>query len=257
MIKAIVTDGMEMYVRVRTENGSLVNGHYSRCMALMHEWDKIVYKRGVPKRHVIVYDGTTDLYDLQDDDLAVGILDMARQNKAEYDVIVAHHPGAYLFDLDERYDHQLKLLGPEYLLLRPEYKNIMPYTGEYIAYVPGGNHQTFWNNIGDISNRYPGIIVENYAPSESAKLIAYAGMVVCSASTVALEAMALGKRILMTVTADDQRPIVDGLEWLGYKNFLFSTEKLKNWHDLSPIQLGNRFSGVITVAKIIYREANR
>lgn len=255
MIKTIVTNGMEAYVRVTTDNGTPVNGHYSRTSALRHEWDAIVAKRGLPRRHVYVFDGTDEFYDLQDGDIAVGILDTIDQNRGRYDVVVSHHPGAYLFDMDN-YDYQLKLLGPEYLLMRPEYNGLKVRHKNYVAYVPGGNHQWFWKTVGHISYQYPGVIVENYAPSEAAKIIANAGLVVCSASTVALEAMALGKRVLTVLTAHDQIPIVTGMDWLGYNDYMFTAELLHDWHKLQPIKLGNRY-GARDVATAIYKEANR
>lgn len=255
MIKTQNTDGMELYIRVAADGGSLVNGHYSRSTALRQEWERIVAKRGTPKRHVYVFDGVDEFYDLGENDLAVGILDLANQNHPRYDIIVSHHPSAYLLDWGDC-SRQLRLLGPEYLLLRAEYHQLQPSDRGYIAYVPGGNGDIFWRNIGDVSHSHPGIIVENYAPAESAKIIAHAGIVVCPASTVALEAMALGKRVLMTVTAEDQRPIVDGLEWLGYKDFVFTPELLHNRRKLKPIQLGNRW-GAKQVAETIYKEANK
>lgn len=255
MIKTQVTDGMELYIRAYTEDGNLVRGHYSRCAALRHEWDILVSQNGMPRKSVYVFDGTGELYDLHDGNLAVGILDTINQNNPRYDIVVSHHPGAYLFDLGEN-GHQLKLLGPEYLLMRPEYQKLNATEKGYIAYVPGGNHLQFWRNVGEVTRHHPGIIVENYAPSESAKIIAAASLVVCSASTVALEAMALGKRILMTQTSDDQQPIIDGLYWLGYRDFEFTPELMRNWRKLNPIQLGNRW-GAREVASTIYKEANK
>lgn len=206
-------------------NGVPVGGHAARCYAIATEWRKrggrVRYfpKRVLP-RSVTLQDGTNEILGVLND-LSIHIADTPSQASEIYthDILVCPHPGA---EFEKWNFNGIKLLGPRYFPRRPEFDKYKPQDGKYTLTVPGGNKKKFYElvNLRDLPG--PKLEVSGHSPDESARLISSASVVICSASTVAMEAMSLGKPTFIIKTSDDQELLYKWLPQLGaydYKMF--------------------------------------
>ena len=134
------------------------------------------------------------------------------------------------------------LIGPNYALLRREYWDMAPKTGNYVLFVPGAADVA--GSAAKIAGMWPedaeklvitlGPLVPERrrkeastaslgrgnveildSPADFPALLAGAGRIICSASVTAFEALAMEKKIAVFTVADNQRGLGEYLKKIG------------------------------------------
>jgi UDP-2,4-diacetamido-2,4,6-trideoxy-beta-L-altropyranose hydrolase len=155
------------------------------------------------------------------------------------------------------------LLGPGYTLLRKDFWNLKPVDTGSVLLIPGaadvaGVAKTFagwWRDewppliavcgplvspdeerlIRSVAEKKQNVSVRR-APENLPELMAGASFIVCSASVVMHEALALGKKTAVFVAADNQ---IGAGEYLGEKNVVYN---LGLWRDVQQDEISKLFN---------------
>lgn len=175
----------------------------------------------------------------------VVIDDLADRNLERCSKLVINYGVSACRDFDKLYKKESGarfLLGPQYTPLRRDYWNIHPSEGDYILFVPGaadvanasgwlaGQWRPGWPRLlvvlgplvpdgryGQIEASVPdgADVTLLSAPENFPAILANAGMVICSASVTAYEALAMGKRTAVFSVAANQEGLGEELSGMG------------------------------------------
>lgn len=197
-------------------HGNKVKGHKMRCLSLAQEWHN--------RREVRVYnplDADVLFCDswhpldmpINKHQYVVAVTDTNIVPVDSPNMIVNNNAGGNHFTLEYclRFPDAIILTGIEYFVRRKSFENIYATHYHGIVVAPGGNIKEF-NKTVDIrqieqaASTYDTRFSYLYdiGEQEFAKSLIKANIVICPASVTALEAISLGKVVLLVQTASDQ-----------------------------------------------------
>lgn len=191
----------------------------------------------------------------------VAIDDLADRHVERYAALVLNYGVSAFSDMYEQ-GHAAFLLGPRYALLRADYWDAFPVTGDSILFVPGaadvldtasqilGLWSADWPKIEIVLGALVPLVRRNaardavslrenisllVAPANFAQMMAGAAAVVCSASVTAYEALAMRKKLAVFAVAANQQGLGRILHDLG------AAYDLGDWRDVTQQKLYDFF----------------
>jgi hypothetical protein len=197
---------MSLYFDEYDKNNQKVLGHKTRVIALARAWqDRGGEAKLVPTPYdmykgVLVLDSWNQ-YNYVFAELIVSITGTEQSPCRDADILINPSLGA------EKLTYKkvpIQLLGHEYFILRHDYHNIDSTIRHQVVAIPGGNAHGFWAQVR-IEDMPDSIhVMKPLSGLNFAQVLASSDVIICASGVTALEALAMGKKVLLVQTADDQ-----------------------------------------------------
>lgn len=257
--------------------GNPVGGHEYRTRAIVSEW----VARGGEAKRISAPSGHYDMllvdtweYIDNVSGFCISITGTRELSCVNPRIVVSPSLGAEQYPFD---GIPVQLLGAKYFVRRKSFDKLVSSAAPYlvdISLIPGGNKREFerqvdWRLVSSgwlhafARGAMIGLLseIEGVSPDQFPQRLADANIVITACGNSALEALSMGKSILIVKTADDQEMNYQFLLSAGVKEF--SEDNLRDMVDdvidgtLKPVDIGLDRHGAERIVNEILREWER